>query len=341
MTSGMRSFSTQRSVTLEQLRSFVALADERHFARAAAAVHISPSPFSKRIRELEATVGATLVQRTTRSVQLTKAGTTLLPIARDLLRSFDRLRWVVREDPVVGIPEIRIGTPHGGMQPADRAALTDAVRRALGTCRTAFETVHPQDVDERLRSGAIHLAVLNTLGQETDYTSVTVRVEQYGVALRADHHAASGSELTLASLRQLTHASIRQQPLTPNQLGIIARLREAGLPGEPLLVDDVTELANLLVTQPTFAFVPLPLGSAYSRALDEPEIAIRPIPDLGLSRHTLAVWRDGAAEAHPALPAIADEVRRTFASEAADPTPRASAPVLERPDPESLELRVW
>jgi DNA-binding transcriptional LysR family regulator len=70
---------------LRALEYFVAVADERHFTRAAARMHVSQSGLSAAIKTLEAELHATLFERTTRRVQLTVAGAALLPDARRAL----------------------------------------------------------------------------------------------------------------------------------------------------------------------------------------------------------------------------------------------------------------
>lgn len=75
---------------LRQLRHFVAVAERLHFGRAAAALHMSQPPLSRSIRELESRVGATLLARTRRRVELTPEGVRFLEEARRLLAQLER-----------------------------------------------------------------------------------------------------------------------------------------------------------------------------------------------------------------------------------------------------------
>src|SRR5919106_1200033 len=70
---------------LRALEYFVAVAEERHFTRAAARVHVSQSGLSAAIKSLETELRTELFDRTTRRVQLTTAGAALLPDARRTL----------------------------------------------------------------------------------------------------------------------------------------------------------------------------------------------------------------------------------------------------------------
>src|SRR5262245_3548818 len=86
-----------RGVDLRRLRYFVAVAEECHFGRAAARLHLSTPPWSQRIRELEDELGLALFERTSRRVVLTPAGERLLVEAREVLRSMDRFDTVARD----------------------------------------------------------------------------------------------------------------------------------------------------------------------------------------------------------------------------------------------------
>jgi len=77
------------SVELRQLRYFVAVAEELHFGRAAERLHMSQSPLSRAIRELERELGMVLFVRTTRQVVLTPAGSVLLERSRRALAEID------------------------------------------------------------------------------------------------------------------------------------------------------------------------------------------------------------------------------------------------------------
>lgn len=77
---------------LRHLRSLVAVADERHFTRAAASIPIAQSALSQHVRKLEQELGVPLVDRTTRRVALTPAGERLATAARRAMHELDGAR---------------------------------------------------------------------------------------------------------------------------------------------------------------------------------------------------------------------------------------------------------
>ena len=96
-------------VTMKHLRYFGALAQHGHFGRAAEACAISQPALSVQIKELEAILGAPLVERGARSVRLTSLGEALAPRAREILRAVDDLGELARASfsPLIG--RLRIG----------------------------------------------------------------------------------------------------------------------------------------------------------------------------------------------------------------------------------------
>lgn len=95
--------------TLDQARSFVAVAEELHFGRAAERLNMTQPPLSRQIQKLERTVGVELLARDNRSVALTAAGEAFLVDARRLLIAVERAPINARRFASGQYGEIRIG----------------------------------------------------------------------------------------------------------------------------------------------------------------------------------------------------------------------------------------
>jgi LysR family hydrogen peroxide-inducible transcriptional activator len=149
--------------TLQQLRYAVAVADERHFGRAAVATHVSQPSLSAQVRELESRLGVPLFERTTRGVLLTPAGEELVARARRVLTEVDDLMTAAdREaDPLAG-------PLHLGVIPTVGPYLVPAlVRRVRNELPEASLHLHEEQtehlldhlVDGRLDAGVLALPV--------------------------------------------------------------------------------------------------------------------------------------------------------------------------------------
>lgn len=89
-------------MSLDQIRSFVAVAEEGAIVRAASRLHISQPPLTRRIRSLEDELGAPLFSRRPRGMDLTPAGRAFLPHARGILTAVDTAASAVRATAALG-----------------------------------------------------------------------------------------------------------------------------------------------------------------------------------------------------------------------------------------------
>ncbi|MFI5736270.1 LysR family transcriptional regulator [Kribbella sp. NPDC051587] len=145
-------------LTERHLQIFIALAEEQHFGDAARVVGITQPPLSQGLRRLEALVGAKLFERGPGGVELTPAGTALLPFARRALTSIEELHQAaVARDPEG--PEIRLGlTPE--VPPAAGAALAAACSAALPGSRVTVVTAPTSSLVGQVSAGRLTLAVV-------------------------------------------------------------------------------------------------------------------------------------------------------------------------------------
>lgn len=103
------------SIELRQLRYFTAVAEERHFGRAAQRLQIAQPGLSHQVKVLEQLLGVPLFVRDPRGVRLTAAGETLLDHARLLIELADRAVESTRLAPRGKVGILKIGTPAGGI----------------------------------------------------------------------------------------------------------------------------------------------------------------------------------------------------------------------------------
>jgi DNA-binding transcriptional LysR family regulator len=182
---------------LRTLRYFVAVAEELHFGRAAARLHMSQPPLSRAIKQLETEVGAALFDRSSAGVTLTSVGAVLLEEARALLEQSDRVR--ARVAAAAGTATITVGILGDSTNPnATRLAVTYHQRHPRVEVR--IRQTDLTDPTCGLHAGLVDVALTCRPFDETGLTVHELRADPVGALLRADDPLARSDSLKLADL---------------------------------------------------------------------------------------------------------------------------------------------
>jgi DNA-binding transcriptional LysR family regulator len=191
---------TEVAMELRHLRYFVAVAESRHFGRAAEHLHLAQPALSQSVRQLEAELGVTLLARTTRQVALTPAGEFFHAEAVRLLeRLEDSVRGARRiADGRAGL--VRIGFT-GTAAFAELPRIARIAKEALPDVALEIhaDMLTPAQV-EGLRSSHLDLGVLRPPVAGDDFASRTIGRERLVLALPADHRLVAEPVLEVADL---------------------------------------------------------------------------------------------------------------------------------------------
>ncbi len=184
-------------VDLRLLRYFVAVAEERHFGRAASRLHMTQPPLSRAIRQLEADLGVVLLRRSATGVTPTPAGDALHAEACALLEQAEQARARVMAG--AGAATLTVGTL------ADSAAMASTglaatFRRRHPEVAIRFREADFTDPTAGLRNGLVDVALTRSPFDDTGISMLTLRSDEVGAVLRTDDPLAGRGPLRLADL---------------------------------------------------------------------------------------------------------------------------------------------
>ncbi|SEE78011.1 LysR family transcriptional regulator [Ruania alba] len=185
---------------LRQMEYLVALADERHFTRAAVVAGISQSGLSAAIRSLESELGTSLFTRTTRKVEPTEAGYALLPYARSMLEQAAGARDAVVRAGAALSGRLRIGAEQClGM--VDVNGLLERFHRRHPLVETHFAQAGSLDLVAMIRSGSLDVAFVATEKHLGSLRHATIGQEPLVVVAPPDHPLAGLTDIPWEALQ--------------------------------------------------------------------------------------------------------------------------------------------
>src|SRR6516165_1370983 len=181
---------------LNQLRCFVAVAEELHFGRAAARLNMTQPPLSRQIQVLEHIIDAPLLERTSRSVRLTPAGRSFLPEARPILKLAESAAQVAHRIARGKTGSLKIGFTAAaayGYLPD----LIAACRARLPEVDFSLKEMVSGDQFEALASGQIDAGLLLPPIARPELQSRRVLAEPLLAAIPRKHPLANAESITV------------------------------------------------------------------------------------------------------------------------------------------------
>jgi DNA-binding transcriptional LysR family regulator len=186
---------------LTHLRYFIAVAEELHFGRAAAKLHIAQPPLSQQIKRLEDELNVKLFNRTSRRVELSTAGKILLPEARGI---------VERANEACAIMTSLLNGQSGYLsvafnEPSINTFLPEVIKNFTSKYPEVKLSLNELGIIEQFKAfdeKRIHLGFMRPFGDDIRaYSKRLVQREQYVLALPANHRLCAFPLLTLDMIR--------------------------------------------------------------------------------------------------------------------------------------------
>jgi DNA-binding transcriptional LysR family regulator len=295
-----------------QLVSFVKVAEERSFTKAAARLFITKSSLSRRIRDLESELGATLLHRGYHTNELTPAGEAVLPIARELVEKFENFSRVARESVKNGPRVITIGVP-SLLHPEALKSVIEIIRKSDYAPAIKLQPYPNTELTARLLEGDIDVAMIHEYVPSPRVDAVLVLKERMGVALPKNFLSGARADVSLDELTELIYVTSENVSAPPffTQVDILAEqagiMRRLELPHHEMLT-----VLNFVVSGTGFALCPLNERSPARRFFEDDLIEVLPLRRAEIFITTYVGWNIDSLETDPTIKSIVTDVKKAY-----------------------------
>jgi len=185
---------------LKDLRYLVAVADQRHFGRAAARCFVSQPTLSSQLKKLEQSLGVQLIERAPNNVSLTAAGEEIVARARRILEATDEVVTLARSqhDPLAGRLRVAL-LPTIGPYLLPRVA--PAVRKALPRLELHLYEYQTAPMLQKLHAGELDVGILALPVDTAGLEARELYREAFSVALPEHHPLGARHSVRVADLK--------------------------------------------------------------------------------------------------------------------------------------------
>lgn len=291
-------------MNLRDLRYLVALAEHRHFGRAAAASFVSQPTLSTQIRKLEEELGVTLVERAPRKVMLTPVGRDIVERARRVLADVDQMAEIARrsQDPDAG--SIRLGM-FPTLGPYLLPHVLPGLREQFPRLEMLLVEEKTDALLERLREGRLDAALLALPIHDDQLHVETLFEEPFLLAVPRQHALAKRSSLAIDDLDRIPLLLLEEGHCLRDQALDVCRLTGAG-ERDGFRATSLETLRQMVAAGVGLTL--LPALSVQPPVPPSPDIALLPFEGESPHRTIAMVWRRSSAMAS-LLERIAGQLR--------------------------------
>lgn len=295
-------------MNLRDLRYLVALADTRHFGKAADRCFVSQPTLSAQIKKLETYLGVQLIERQPRKVTLTETGEKILPLARRMLQESDEIISLARNehDPLSGKINVALIPTIG---PYLLPLMMRRLRKQLPQLKVMLYEYQTGPLLEKLRAGEIELGILALPVPMDGLESAKLYDEPFTVAMPANHPLAKRASLKLDDLSGESLLLLEDGHCLRDQaLDVCSRIDVKE--NEDYRATSLETLRQMVAAGLGVTLLPQlatrgPFGTGHG-------LVVKPFSKPVPSRTVGAVWRKSSARA-TAINALCDVIRATMA----------------------------
>jgi LysR family transcriptional regulator, hydrogen peroxide-inducible genes activator len=289
---------------LKDLRYLVAVADQRHFGRAAARCFVSQPTLSAQLKKLEDSLGVQLIERAPNNVCLTEAGEAIVARARRILEASDEMVTLARSqrDPLAGRLRVAL-LPTIGPYLLPRVA--PAVRKALPRLELRLYEYQTAAMLAKLHAGEIDVGILALPVEVDGLESRELYREAFMVALPEHHPLAARERVRLADLKGEQLLLLEEGHCLRDQaLEVCSRVGVTDQ--QDFRATSLETLRQMVATGAGVTLLPELAGrGAYRNARG---VALRPFARPAPERHIGALWRKSSAR-RAAIDALCELIR--------------------------------
>jgi DNA-binding transcriptional LysR family regulator len=213
---------------LAQLRSFVTVAEELHFGRAALRLELSQPQVSRHVRSLEGSLGVRLFDRDSRRTTLTDAGRALLPDAQEALAAATRLRERAAQAARGAVGRVAVGFLWSTLR-GYLPGLVAAAAERHPEIELSVAQLHYLEIIPSLRRGDVDLTITRRVHEDHEMVARELRQEASLLAVPEAHPLATQTLVDLDALHGLPLIALRRQLVGGAFDAVLSRLRNRGI----------------------------------------------------------------------------------------------------------------